>query len=314
MAIVSVGYMGQVSDSEWAVMAPHVGMRYWVAGPGDLSATVLSASARQVRVAPGTGGGCGLMDVLDAPVDVTLPALASGSRVDLVALRRSWTPASTPTGTTSVEVVSGATLAAALGARAAQPGTLAGDDQPIAAFQVTASGSTTTVVRLEDLRVWAANGGMVAASPAVLQVLTEPGTTVTIGSEVWTRVVEGGSASWSRQTEPLVAGDGLTGTPAASDRLVIQTGSLVLVSDQAGYSRITWPRAFTGGLVSVVLTNGDDLATPGFTMAPSGNAPQWGSQALGDRTAVVYTLRDAAGNLVQHRRHRVSFTATGWDA
>ncbi len=197
--ITSVGYAGTVDDAQWARWAPHLGVRLWVAGPGDLAPSVTSASARQVQVAAGTAGGSGIMDVLDAAESVTLSPLASGSRVDVVCLRRSWTPTGTPTGTTSVVVVSGTSLTAALAALRRSPGTIEGDDQPVAAFQVAASGGSASVSLLADLRLWGASGGLVARSTDALVVVDDPGTTVTVDGVLWVRAVgASGAASWVR--------------------------------------------------------------------------------------------------------------------
>ncbi len=311
--ITSVGYMGSVSDSEWAVVAPHLGMRCWVGGAEDLAPSVISASARQVQVAAGTAGGSGVMDVLDASESVTLAPLASGSRVDVVVLRRSWTPAGTPTGTTAVAVVSGQSLSAALAALRRSPGTVEGADQPAAAFAVAASGGSAAVSLLEYLRVWAANGGMVAASAAVLPTLDEVGTTVRIGADTWTRVPGQGGPSWSRTVQHLVVpGTALFGgAPPAGAQFVVQAGTVAQSSDQEANARITWPQAFPNGLLSVVLTNGDDQACGGSTTV-SGQTGVWGAEATGNRTGVVYKVKDSAGGWLRNTRHRVNFVAIGW--
>jgi len=196
--------MGTVSDAQWALLAPRLGANHWVEGAGDLTPSVVSASARIVRIGAGAAGGRGVRDVLDTPVDVTLDPLGSGTRIDIVVLRRSWTPASTPTGTTRVEIVSAPTLTAALGARRSQPGTTAGDDQPLAAFQVTVAGEQTTVSLVADLRVWAANGGMAARSTDALVAVSSPGTMATVDGVLWVMTVDSsGASSWVRMASPV---------------------------------------------------------------------------------------------------------------
>lgn len=236
MTFDSVGYAGTVSDAEWASKGQRSTARYWVAGPGDLAPSVVSASARQVRLAAGSAGGYHIGDTEASQTDVTLPSLASGTRVDVAVLHRSWTPAGTPTGTTVVQVVSAATLAGALAGRAQSPGTTTGDDHPIAAYQISVSGSTTSVTLLADLRVWVGDGGATAMSDQVRTFLDDVGTRVVVGDVVWSRVMDltNGQPAW-RSTPTVAAAavhthaqSDVTGLPAALDarptRTEVNTG------------------------------------------------------------------------------------------
>jgi hypothetical protein len=257
------------------------------------------------------------MDEITAPVSVTLSPLVSGARVDVVVLRRSWTPASSPTGTTSVQVVSGSSLSAALAALQRAPGTTGGDDQPLGAFQVAAVGGTASVSLLADLRVWSANGGMAAISDSVLSVLDTPGTTVRIGESTWTRVVSAaGVASWSQGLQPslseFVLGESIVGNNNNfAGKIIMQSGTIIQLSDQGGYARIIWPKKFPNGLISVFLQNGDNSTTAAGILVPDGTSI-WGAEGLGTQTSIVYRLSGADGDGWRNKIHRCNWLAIGW--
>lgn len=188
MAITSVGYGGTVTYPDYGkgVVAPG---RYSFDGAQDFRPSRRTTGAdRTVRLQGGTAQGWGIRDTESSSwVDVQLGSIGSGSRWDLVVLRRDWSA-----DETTVEVVQGGS-SRAIPSRNTDPGVV--DDQPVALVRVEAGESWVTDV--VDLRCWAADGGLVAVDPMVLEYLSFPGTRVSVGDTTYTRVLSaGGSASW----------------------------------------------------------------------------------------------------------------------
>ena len=199
MAITSAGNKGTVNATQWADLVERVGASsYGVDGPGDFQVSAVAGQDRPVSVGAGKAWGHGVIAFSDANETRQLGTIASGSRWDLVVLRRTWTSEG---GATTVEVVPGGS-AMALPARNNVPGTL--DDQPLALVQVTAGQTQPTAI--VDLRVWARTGGAVANHDLVRSYVRDSGTMLVIGSKIWQMRVSGaGLPEWVDLTAAIVA-------------------------------------------------------------------------------------------------------------
>ncbi|MDF2918141.1 MAG: hypothetical protein K0S70_2358 [Microbacterium sp.] len=188
--IHSAGYDGSVDEPEWSdLLAMSGGRQYGVADAASWRATP-GTGDRQINLSTGRGFGYGVRDLTDAEETLTLDPIASGSRWDLVAMRRDW-----GTNQSAFHVVKGGT-AKELPARAVTVAVL--DDQPLWLARVQAGFSQ--VRELVDLRVWGGDGGALAADPLVLQFLNRLGTVVQIGDVEWSRVFDSlGSPIWRRR-------------------------------------------------------------------------------------------------------------------
>lgn len=189
MTITSVGYAGTITDSNWRRMATAaVGSLYGVddftsfrvtAGPGD----------RALAIADGGAFGLGVRDESDTPIVLNGDPVASGSRWDLVVLRRDWGAKET------TPLIIAGSPTKALPDRYTGWGTQ--NDQPLALVRFAAGQSTAQ--EIVDLRCIPADAGVVAFDPLTLSYLDRVGTQVRIGDILWTRVVSPvGSASWSQ--------------------------------------------------------------------------------------------------------------------
>lgn len=192
MAITSVGYDGTVDEAQWASMISKVGgYEYGVDKAGDFAVTQ-SAGTRMISIAAGLAWGRGVMDISDAAAIIQLDSVATGSRYDLIALRRTWGPVSG--GPTEIVVVKGTGAKAIPAARQTSPGVT--DDQPLALARVTAG--SASISEIIDLRVWGRNGGQLyAKDDLVRSYINAIGTEICIGSTEWQRVVGANNvASW----------------------------------------------------------------------------------------------------------------------
>ncbi|WP_336642786.1 hypothetical protein [Microbacterium sp. MMO-113] len=187
MTITSVGYAGTITDSNWRRMATAaVGSLYGVddftsfrvtAGPGD----------RALAVADGGAFGLGVRDEMDTPIVLNGDPVASGSRWDLVVLRRDWNAKET------TPLIIAGSPTKALPDRYTGWGTQ--NDQPLALVRFAAGQSTAQ--EIVDLRCIPADAGVVAFDPLTLSYLDRVGTQVRIGDTLWTRTVNAtGSPLW----------------------------------------------------------------------------------------------------------------------
>lgn len=187
----SLGYAGSVTEVTGKDFWTHIGAaRYGVVGEGDLKVSVTTGD-RMLLVAGGRAWGHNIMDTLQVSVSVQLDSVSSGSRWDLVVVRRDVTNGS------SVEVVKGTASKAIPSLTTANT---SHPDQPLALCRVAAG--STTVQEIVDLRCWAANGGLVAASDLALSYLNVPGANVRIGETDYQYVPgANGTFAWDgRQT------------------------------------------------------------------------------------------------------------------
>jgi hypothetical protein len=170
------------TEGAWADAHPTIGLAsYGVRSALDWKVTAVSGQDRTVSIAAGRGFGHGVTDKTVANETIQLDTIVSGSRWDLIACRRDWTPTA---GVSQFVKVSGGATAVIPGGRLAAPGGI--DDQPIALVQVT-SGQTqpTSII---DLRTWSGDGGgLIANHDLVRSFLNKAGTRLWINGVDWVR-------------------------------------------------------------------------------------------------------------------------------
>lgn len=320
MAITSAGYDGTVTEVQWAALIPSAGSsEYGVVGPSDFNVTAHPTTAYAVNVSAGTAWGQGVLDVSDSVITVQCDAPASGVvRWDLICARRDWRPLAG--GPTTITKVNGGTTADIPAGRNNTPGTL--DDQPL--FLVQWTGGQTQPTALIDLRCWAGNGGLTARNDLARKYLTRAGTQVEILGTLWQRrVTANGDLEWVKTgqvgTVPLLGVGGSLdgGVPASGTGFLMQAGTLAQFSDGSGFARITFPVAFPNGLLTVMLTNGDNNVdrSYGHVLNFAVSGLPWDT---GNKQSVVYSvaLEDSAGThsyyVVRNQLHRINWIAIGW--
>jgi hypothetical protein len=178
MALTSVYYDGPVTETDRARNLAG-GPEYGVYGPDDFKVTAHPSIPYAVLVKAGRAHGHGVTDT--APIDqvVQCATLASGTRWDLIVVRRNWQPALG--GPSTLEVIQAGATAQIPSSRKVGPGVE--DDQPL--FLVKWKGGTSAPVDFIDLRVWAGNGGLFAKADLVRTYLTSVGTQVNIAGVLW---------------------------------------------------------------------------------------------------------------------------------
>jgi len=184
----SVGYDGSVNEPDFSeLMSAAGGRQYGVtsesswkptAGPGD----------REVKLLAGAGFGYGVRDRTTAPVSLFLDAAGSGSRWDLVVVRRDW-----QANESTFDVIEGSSTKMLPGRETSH--SVQKDDQPIALVRIQAGRSD--VAEIIDLRVWGGDGGSTAADELVLQFMNRLGTQIRIGVRQWARLLDSvGNPTW----------------------------------------------------------------------------------------------------------------------
>jgi hypothetical protein len=195
MAITSKFYDTAITESDWAENR-FGDARYGVVGANDWKVTAVAGADRTVSISPGKGFGHGIADVSDTNVTIQLDPIASGSRWDLIAMRRDWQPLAG--GPSAFVKVTGSSAKGIPGTRVNDPGVQ--DDQPVYLVQVTAGDTNPT--GFVDLRCWAANGGLVVADKLALDYLNVPGARVLLGGTEYRYIPNSaGDFAWeSRET------------------------------------------------------------------------------------------------------------------
>lgn len=184
MAITSVGYDGQVSETEWARMAPRLSLPYWVADVDSLNATIDKDKTLTVDLAPGPFGGVGIMDTSDATESVVFDNVPSGNRYDLIVARRNWQGKG---GVTSFEVIKGGSSKRVPAGFNRNEGAL--DDQLLWLAHLQAG--RTTPVALYDLRGFGLNSRVqVLDSMALEGYKNWPGLQAQLGREEYVLQVD----------------------------------------------------------------------------------------------------------------------------
>lgn len=199
-ATTNVGFKGAITSAQTPFILSK-GTRYGVEGAGDLKVTA-GVGTRALSVAAGTAWGDGVRSTWNSAQALTGTAVASsGYRWDTVYVRRTWQPGSSPTGKAEIILVAG-TATKAIAGRTTSVGVTSGTaDQPIALVRFDYN--VTTVTEIVDLRVWASDSGMEAASIDALQYITNPGTHVGVGDVLYRRVVDPGTGAVSWKTADL---------------------------------------------------------------------------------------------------------------
>lgn len=165
----SLGYAGEVNELTGRDFWNRIGAaKYGVVGANDLKVSTTTGD-RMLLIGSGIAWGHNIQDTLQTSLSVQLNSVASGSRWDLIVVRRDVTAG------TTVEVVQGTSnkVLPSLISSASHP------DQPLALCRVQAG--STTVQEIIDLRCWAANGGVLAVDKLALDYLNVPGADVHIG-------------------------------------------------------------------------------------------------------------------------------------
>ena len=240
MVIQSIGYGGTVTEDNTSLWLPDAGgVPYTVDGIDGFAPSVNTGTARAVTVKAGMAAGCGIRDVMDEDAVVTFDEVTSGSRWDMLVLRRSWAGAG---GVTVLAVVKGTSSQnATFGMRNQGPGTV--DDQPLALVQVTAGQTQPT--GLIDLRVWRGLGGAVAASDSVRQYITTIGARLLIGYPPleWVRVINPATSTGVWTIYRVDAASQVSGKIDAASQI---SGILPMASGGLGASNPTSARLNLG--------------------------------------------------------------------
>jgi hypothetical protein len=167
------------TEIAWSDAHPPIGAStYGVRDGSDWKVTAVAGADRTVSIAAGFGWGHGVTDETDANDTIQLDAITSGSRWDLIVVRRDWTPTA---GESKFMKINGGSTKAIPGGRLSGNGAI--DDQPLALVQVTAGQTQPTAI--VDLRCWARNGGMVAKDDLVKGYLSDLGSEVYINGVQW---------------------------------------------------------------------------------------------------------------------------------
>ena len=191
----SLGYAGSAGvGKDWAEAQWGLGARYWCKDQDHVKVTPLVGGTRQVRISAGHFGGWGVKDYNDAPIDLTLPTVASGTKDFLICARRTW---GTTNLTTFVAIPCGARNgndptypvigASDSGPRYGNPGVV--DDQPLAFVSLTA-GQTNPNPTVRDVRALGINKQtIVIIDELATGYLEELGTELLLNRTRWSRVI-----------------------------------------------------------------------------------------------------------------------------
>jgi hypothetical protein len=167
------------TEIAWAEAHPPIGAStYGVMGGSDWKVTAVTGADRTVSIAAGFGWGHGVTDRTTANETIQLDTVTSGSRWDLIVVRRDWTPTA---GESKFMKINGGSVKAIPGGRLSGAGAI--DDQPLALVQVTAGQTQPTSI--VDLRCWARNGGVVAKDDIAKGYLNDLGTELYINGIEW---------------------------------------------------------------------------------------------------------------------------------
>jgi hypothetical protein len=320
MAIISVGYDGAVTESQWSEMIKKIGSaEYGVVGLNDWKVTTVTSADRTVSIATGNGWGHGVYDQNTAAVQIQLDTVSSGSRWDLIVMKRDWTGVG---GVSAFAKVNGTSTKEIPSGRTKGPGII--DEQPLALVQVTAGQTTPTAI--VDLRCWAGNGGLVINDELALSYLDSLASSVLINGsgKTFNRIIgPDGNPLWTSSAAagyiPMFGiGHSLSGgIPPLGASFLVQAGTQVNIFDNSGYARITFPRPFPNGLLYISGTNADDQAVgQSMTIASAGNT--WGTEGYGTRHSWVYRgcttdpVEGGAASPLSGDIHRINWLAIGW--
>ncbi|MEV8134288.1 hypothetical protein [Microbacterium aurantiacum] len=291
MVISSVGYPGTVDAEQWAQLVFRVGSaRYGVDSYASWRVQT-TAGTRAIQIPTGSGWGYGVRDISDSPETLNLSSVPTGTRWDLIVVRRNWS-----TGETTFAVVEGGS-SRSIPARATSGGDI--DEQPLALVRVD-SGSSV-VGEIVDLRVMCDLGGVIAFDELALSYLGFAGAELWIDGRVWRRIVgPTGVSTWA--SEPR----GDTGWLAEGVSFSVQSGwrldgyRMRKIGDRVtGYLTITR----TAGTVSFNSETGDIGTDPVLLTVSADWRPTTFTRPLLIRRPGT---RDYAGNLETDGRVRIT--------
>lgn len=187
MAITSTGYQGTVGDVQWARMVARVGASIYSVDEPNSFKLAATTGTRAATVSSGGASGFGIYDFSNATETITFDSVPTGSRWDLVVLRRTWS-----TKTTSIAIVQGGS-AKAIPPRTTNPGVV--DEQPLYLVNVIPGSALGAIV---DLRCFVGSGGLVASDDLARSYLSRPGTQIRIGNLLWSRALDAtGAQTWA---------------------------------------------------------------------------------------------------------------------
>lgn len=220
VADANYGFKGQVTSAQTPVVLG-IGARYAVIGSG-LKATAGGAGDRAVTVSAGTAWGDGVLSTWNTSGVVNAAANSTGfTRWDTLVIRRHWQPASSPTGTSTLLLLTGGSSKAIAVSRQTDRG-VTNSDQPIALVPI-ANGSATAGIPV-GIRCWSGEGGgLVGESVEALQYLDSKGTQVKIDQVLYTRQEDNsGTLYWSEMRQP--AGGVAEATTSAAATFTVAHG------------------------------------------------------------------------------------------
>lgn len=314
------GYPGSVNAAAASLWLPNVGAaQYCVEGENSAKVIISGSGDRAITVKAGSIIGDGILDVFDTDTALNLDAATSGDRWDMIVLRRTWS--ATPGLSTSVYTIIEGGPNKSLPARNNDPGVLS--DQPVALCRVRAG--QTAVQEVVDLRVWAHNGGAFALDELVKNYLDEPGTFLTIGTKSWVRRINAHATSNTSEWVDVPGMDQLAlfghggppmgmGAAAASQlNFLIQAGSDLVTTDANAYGRLNFPKPFPTGVLTVILTAGNDHEFADMNIATAGG--DWGARPFNKDYVAFRIWGTKAGVRTRSwpsRTIRVNWIAIGW--
>ncbi|MBT8162788.1 MULTISPECIES: hypothetical protein [Arthrobacter] len=314
MALTSVYYDGPVTETDRAANRGS-DPDYLVYGVDDFKVTAHPSIPYAVLVKAGRAEGFGVTDTAAIDQVVNCDALPSGTRWDLIVVRRNWQPlGGGPSTLAAISVGADPTIP---GAPTRKVGPGVEDDQPIAL--VKWQGGTSAPVQFIDLRMWAGNGGLFAKDNLVRTFMNKIGTVINIAGAIWSYQLGANDVpGWVKlgeigKVELFGVGTAVFGTPPPGTSFLEQEGTIVQKTNDVGAQRLVWPVPFPNGLQSLRLDSGDSFGNGrGVVIAPAGGSGDYGTAGWGDKQSVVYEVVDAAGNLLKNKTVRISWSAKGW--
>jgi len=266
-ATTNVGFKGPITSAQLPLVQAQFA-RYAIQGAGDLKVTA-AVGTRALKVAGGSAWGDGILSTwgsTDYPLNGTAVA-SSGYRWDTVYIRRTWQPASSPTGKAEITLVPGAATKAVYGRTSNAGVTGQTSDQPLALVRFDYGSNAVT--EIVDLRVWGANGGLYANTvDAVNAYAAAPGTQIRVGDVLYCRVVDASSGATSWSVIDLGKLQSLSTTNGTTARIYptgeYGTGAQLSVSNDGGYSMYFQKPNGTGGVTTLFGVNSFGQITAGL--------------------------------------------------
>lgn len=313
MAINSWGYDGTVDEVDFGrIMALSASSEYGVDDPNSFKASTVAGQVLMTQLTGGWAWTSGLVDNMTTMETVQYDPVASGTRWDLVVLRRDWTP---PGGTTTLAVVKGG-ASKALPGRSNVRGVL--QDQPLWLVRIDAGKSIPS--EYVDLRIFARNGGCTANDDLVRSYVSFTGTMIEIkdalwiyrvganGSNEWKSLVDASDTGWVHSAGPAGFASGW-GAAADYIRYRAKNGvtEFIISATRTGPEI---PVGVSGDIQNVKLANAPSPARPRTFWHPLSSGPvgRGGSGSL-DTTGEV-SLNAVTGTVPIKKGHRIQLAGT----